>query len=70
VSEITQAISEKRKISVAPVPVTSSDEIGSLATNLSHMISNVSTDMQKRDELSRHLQKVATTDQLTALTTG
>ena len=65
VSEVSDAITENREISDASVQVDSSDEIGSLAVNLAHMIDNLSTDFQKRDAVSRHLMQVATTDQLT-----
>ncbi|WP_085440618.1 GGDEF domain-containing protein [Magnetofaba australis] len=65
VSDVTQAIVENRPIPAAPLSVNSSDEIGHLAERLSHLVDNLSSNFQKRDELSRHLKKVATTDALT-----
>ena len=64
VSEVTQAIAENRSIPATSIDVDSSDEIGKLASKLSLMIDSVSEDFQKRDELSRHLQQLATTGKL------
>ncbi len=65
VSEVTQAISEGRSLPASNLEIKASDEIGELAQNLSQMINQVSDDFQKRDDLSRHLKQVATTDPLT-----
>ena len=65
ISEVTQSIKESGVIPTAPIGVKSSDEIGEMAGKLSVMLSSVSADFQKRDELSRHLKEVATSDKLT-----
>ena len=65
VSKVTQAIVENREIPNGPIDINSSDEIASLADTFTVMIDNLASDLHKRGELSRHLQKIAMTDQLT-----
>jgi len=65
ISEVTKAIVESGSISTALINIKSSDEIGKLARKLSVMLNRVSVDFEKRDELSRYLKQVATSDQLT-----
>jgi len=65
ISEVTKAVMDKGAIPTAPIDVKSSDEIGDMAGKLTVMLSRVSEDFQKRDELSRQLKEVATSDKLT-----
>ena len=65
VTEVTQAIAENRAITDPETDIVSSDEFGQLAQNLDGMISDVSADIQKREDRARQLQHMATTDRLT-----
>lgn len=65
ISQASQAIAESGAMPQASLEVTSSDEIGKLAGELSAMFDQVHEDFQQRDELSRHLRQLATTDKLT-----
>ena len=64
-SEVRQAISQKKKIAPTTTMIDSNDEIGELAQELSQTIENFSEEINQRDRLTQHLKKVATTDKLT-----
>lgn len=65
ISEVRQAITEKKSISPTSNIINSSDEIGELAEEISKTIENFSEEINQRDRLSQELKKIATTDALT-----
>ena len=64
-SEVRQAIAEKKSILPTATIIDSSYEIGELAVELSKTIENFSEEIHQRDRLSQHLKEMATTDRLT-----
>ena len=65
VTDVSQAIEENRDLPASSNLAASSDEIGELTKGVTDLVGNIETDFQKREELSRHLKTIATTDALT-----
>ena len=64
-SEVRQAIAERKSVLPTVTIINSSDEIGELAQELSQTIENFSEEIEQRDRLFQELKQIATTDKLT-----
>lgn len=65
IAEVTEAIAQNRSLPETIVKIDSKDEFASLGEDLSKLVDHLSEDRSKKEAISKHLQKLATTDKLT-----